>query len=184
MRKIALSFVALVAYAGCSTVQVRSAAAPGVNLAQYRTFTFLPAANPGSEAASWDRSPAGQEVRNRIAQDLISKGYAPAQPDEKPDFVIATHAKRQQKLDVQNWGYPGPYWGYGWANTSVTEYTQGTILVDFIDPRTNQVFWRGTASAVVNHPENPDLNKVAKAVDKLMTQVPVQLASAGAPARM
>jgi hypothetical protein len=62
----------------------------------------------------------------------------------------------------------------------VNEYTQGTLFIDFIDPKTNQVFWRGTASAVVNHPENPNGKKLASAVDKVMKKYPSEVASAGA----
>jgi hypothetical protein len=184
MKRIALSCVALMTIAGCSTVQVRSTPAPGVNLGQFHTFGFMPDHDPNSKTAMFDRSPAGQEVRNRITQDLTAKGYVLAQADQQPDFLVATHSKTQEKLDVQDWGYPGPYWGYGWNDTTVTQYTEGTIIVDFVDPKANQVFWRGTASSVVNHPENPDLNRLSKAVNKLMKTVPAQMAAAPAPARM
>ena len=60
---------------------------------------------------------------------------------------------------------------------SVDEYTQGTLFIDFIDPKTKQVFWRGTASAVADHPENPDTGKLAKAVDKVMAKYPSELAT-------
>jgi hypothetical protein len=83
----------------------------------------------------------------------------------------------QQEVGVSGWGAPGwgyiGWGGYGWGGWDVYTWTQGTLIVDFTDPRTNQVVWRGTASAVVNHPENPSPKKVEKAVNKLMAHYPV-----------
>jgi hypothetical protein len=63
---------------------------------------------------------------------------------------------------------------------TVYQYTEGTIVVDFVDPASHRVLWRGTASSIVQHPDNPNLAKIAKAVDKLMTRVPATgMASAG-----
>jgi hypothetical protein len=60
----------------------------------------------------------------------------------------------------------------------VTSYTTGTIIVDFLDPRTHTVIWRGSASSTVDHPDNPDPDKIVHAVDKMMGQLPEQMASA------
>jgi hypothetical protein len=32
--------------------------------------------------------------------------------------------------------------------------------------------WRGTAEGVIEHPQNPNLQKVARAVDKVMAKYP------------
>ncbi len=67
---------------------------------------------------------------------------------------------------------------------TVYQYTEGTLVVDFVDPTTERVLWRGTATGVVHHPQNPDLNKVAKAVDKLMSHYPSSAMAAGSRTRM
>ena len=95
-----------------------------------------------------------------------------------PDFLVAYHIIVQDK--IKTWGYAN--WGGGWGwGPDPFEYTEGTILVDFIDPRTNDVFWRGTASRDIGQPENVDLSKVSSAIDKLMKKYPARVASAGAP---
>lgn len=116
MSKMTYALAALVAAAGCSSVQVRSTPAPTANLTALRTFAFMSPVDPNSRAAALDRSPAGQQIRMEIARDLIDKGYTPAPPGAQPDFLIAYRADLRQKLDVQSWGYPGPYgWGWGWG---------------------------------------------------------------------
>jgi hypothetical protein len=158
---------------GCTTV--RATVTPGASLAQYRTYTWY---SPHDNAdLALLQSPMGQTIRDQIAQDLNKRGMA-----ESPhaDFMVAYHAVTQDKLDVTGWGYGLGYWG----NVDVNQYTEGTIFVDFIDPRTGNVFWRGTVTSVVDHPGNPDLHKVASAVAKLMRKYPVETAAAAPPSHL
>jgi hypothetical protein len=158
-------FVAALALAGCGAT-VRTTTMPGANLSQYHTFSF-------AQQQAGHESLADQTIRGEIARSLEARGLREVQAN--PDFVVATHVKTQQRMDVM----PGPY--YGWGYGDVYEYTEGTLIVDFVDPKTNQVFWRGTASQTVDHPNNPDLNKVAQATSKLMMKLPFQMAAAGTP---
>jgi hypothetical protein len=34
-------------------------------------------------------------------------------------------------------------WGYGSGRASVTSTTEGKVIVDITDPRTNELLWRG-----------------------------------------
>lgn len=187
MRHLGYALAALVV-AGCSGVQVRSTPAPNANLSALRTFAFMAPIDPNSRAAQLDQSPAGQEVRATLTRNLEDKGYTPAPPNTTPDFLVAYRTHVQQKTQVESWGYPGPYgWGWGWGyggwawggpDVTVRQYTEGTLVVDFVDPATHRVLWRGTATGVVDHPQNPNLQKLARAVDKLMDRYPTQAVAA------
>ena len=190
MSKLAVLFVAVAAAAGCSTVHVRATPSPNANLSQLHTFAFMTPVRPDSRAAQLAESPAGQQVRSQIAQDLQAKGYVPAPAGVEPDFLVAYRGMLERRTDIQSWPYAGPGWGWGWGwgwggwawggpDVSVYQYTEGTLIVDFVDPRTHQVLWRGTAQSVVHHPHNPDLQKVAKAVNKLMNQFPPSQMASG-----
>jgi hypothetical protein len=193
MKGIAYTFAAVLAV-GCSSVQVRSTEIPNANLAQRRTFAFMTPVRPDVPAAEWDQSPAGQQIHRQIAQDLIAKGYTPAAPGTQPDFLVAYRTQLRERTEVTNWGYGGDPWAWGWGwggwawdgpDVSVRQYTEGTLVVDFVDPTTHRALWRGTAVGVVNHPENPNPDKVAKAVNKLMRRLPATgLASTNAGTRM
>jgi Domain of unknown function (DUF4136) len=158
---------------GCGAT-VHSSIAPNANLGQYRTFAFkMPRYHAGQP-----ETPAEQELRSTLRNDLALKGLTEAAPGQQPDFLISYHVKQQQKIDVDTVGYGFGWWG---GPADVYTYTEGTLIVDFIDPRTNQAFWRGTASDVVNHPYSPDLAKVDKAVAKLVNQYPAQMAAMPRP---
>lgn len=193
MRKLAYAFAAVLAV-GCSGIEVRSTPSPNANIAQLRTFAFMAPVRPDAPAARLDQSPAGQQIRNEIVQDLIDKGYTPAAAGTQPDFLVAYRTHLRERTDVTNWGAGGPWgWGYGWGyggwawggpDVTVSQYTEGTLVVDFVDPNSHQVLWRGTATGVVNNPDNPNLKKVAKAVDKLLDRYPSSAMAATARTRM
>jgi hypothetical protein len=164
--------MSLLAVAACAGITTNAIVAPGANLSRYQTYGW--AAQPAGQAQTIGE----QQVRAALERDLAQKGLTPA-TNGSPDFLVAFHAKQQQRIEAT----PGYGWGYGWGGfPDVTTYTEGTLIVDFIDPKTNQVFWRGTASAVLNNPNNPDPQKIDKAVSKLVQQYPTQMASTSRPA--
>jgi hypothetical protein len=152
-------------------VTVRSSAVPGADLAQYQTFGWAQPADPSVE-----RSPAGQTIRNQIAGSLQQKGIVQAGQGKSPDFLVSYHVVLRDRV-YGGWGWGGwGYWGGDWYT-----YTEGTIVVDFIDPRTGTVFWRGSARRDVDDPSNPNLHDVASAVDKLMKKYPMRIAAGRRP---
>jgi hypothetical protein len=171
-----MTAVLLASFASAGCVTVRSTTSPNANLAQYRTFAWYAAPTQTARQAEFERSPAGDLVRTRIARDLAAKGMH--ETHDTPDFLVAYHTRLVQRLDVNDWGYPSVFWGSPPGPVRIDEYTQGTLIIDFIDPKTGQVFWRGTASSVVDHPENPNMQKLGSAVDKVVKKYPAEMASA------
>jgi len=126
---------------------------------------------PASDAML-NNSITNQHLRNDIVRGFEGKGYALATGN--PDFQVAYYAGTKQKMDTTYWN-PGPsyrygYRGYGfrrnrfawawpWATSygpgfspygpsmQVQEYTQGTVIVDVIDPTTQELLWRGQGVA-------------------------------------
>jgi hypothetical protein len=156
--------------AGCISVAAHKA--PGVSLSQYKTFAFYEAPATAGQQMAFERSLAGQTIREQLTTNLEAKGMRQAAPGEQADMLIAYHLRTRERLQYTDWGYPAG-WGWGWyggwyPGYDVSSYTEGTILVDFMDARTHQVVWRGTASQIVDHPDNPNPHDLAKATDKLM----------------
>jgi hypothetical protein len=175
LRATTALLLAVWTQSGCVTV--RSSTSPSARLAEYHTFAWYDWPTTATTPQSpFGRTPAGEVVRARIAQDLARKGIQETR--KEPDFIVAYHVWLEQKMDVSDWGYPRLFWGAP-GPIRIDEYTVGTLFVDFIDRRTGQIFWRGTASAVMDHPENPNLRKLGSAVDKLMRKYPAEVASAG-----
>jgi uncharacterized protein DUF4136 len=117
-----------------------------------------------------DNSITNKALRGDLAQALESRGYAAA-PRDNADFLVAYYAGTSTKLDTTYWGGPrldpawrysyrgrrawawpyygaayyGPMnpWGYGAGRATVTSTTEGKVIVDITDPKTNELLWRG-----------------------------------------
>ena len=85
----------------------------------------------------------------------------------RPDFVIAYYVTTKNRLNVQDYGYGPPRW-FGSRDIRVNQYSEGTLMVDFIDMKNNQVIWRGRASGTLEMKGVE--KKISKSVEKLIKQ--------------
>jgi hypothetical protein len=96
---------------------------------------------------------------------------------------VAYHVTIREQISVQtfhdwgHWGY-GPGWnsyyfcsGYLITTTYVHRSTIGTLVVDFLDARTDRAFWRGVATATVRGTEANRQN-IVDAVRRMMENLP------------
>jgi hypothetical protein len=168
MNRCALTCIlALAVGAGCSTLSVHTAHSPDADFSRYRTFAWMP--NNGSSGLQ----PGGlaeQRIQANVANSLAQKGIQPA-TTTPPDFYVAYHAATKEKMTATNWGYDPIGVGWGSPDVTVTTYTQGTLVIDFIDASTHKVFWSGRATDVVNE-TGSNAEKVDKAIGKMMAQFP------------
>jgi Domain of unknown function (DUF4136) len=83
--------------------------------------------------------------------------------------VIAYYARERQQAEVEPIGYGMPLrWRWGWGPGVWTSYyTQGSIVVDLIEPTSNQLIWRGRATDTVNGLDQSE-KQINKGVRKLV----------------
>jgi len=115
-----------------------------------------------------------KRVHEAVDATLSQRGFQLS--DSKPDFQVAAHISRQDKLRVTDWGYtygPRNYW-YGGHDVDVTQYQEGTLILDVVDPTKKQLVWRGTASRPVDGSWTPeDRDEIAlEAVQALLAEFP------------
>ena len=92
--------------------------------------------------------------------------------EEDPDVLVTYHTDENQAMRMNttlyhyhysaNWWW-SPLWGSG---MDVTSFTQGTLVVDIWDPKTEEIVWRGAVVGVV--PENPSPAKAQKTIEKAL----------------
>jgi hypothetical protein len=143
-----------------------------VNFSRYRTFDFADT----EVKTDGDRNPL---LRSSITQDRIKEAISSElskrglrQVDTNPDFLVTTHtfvekAERTVYDTQPAAGYAYPYsvgyrgrflpinYGY-WYSPSyysaprTEQYREGTLVIDFIDARTNNLVWRGSVADPVD----------------------------------
>ncbi len=168
-----LSLVGLMV--GCATIyDVSYDYDKQVDFAGLQRFEWLPV----PEAAGMDGLVVDQIVET-VNATLQSKGLT--RTSDNPDFLIAQHLGKADKVQVTNWGYGyGPYGGY-WGGfygpgggVSTYEYEEGTLILDFVDATSKKLIWRGSAKAEIENVDTPKKREkiVNEAVQEILKKFP------------
>ncbi|MFI5280813.1 MAG: DUF4136 domain-containing protein [Gemmatimonadales bacterium] len=139
------------------SIRVTTTVAPDASFTELRKFRILtpPARRDGRRIPNDPmlvNSITNQALLTNITDAFIGRGYAldPA----APDFTIAYYASARERLDVTQWnyGYPGRWdgWHPSGAVMSAVPYTEGTVIIDVINPKNNELLWRGRGQSVTS----------------------------------
>ncbi len=154
--------------AACSGVQVYSDYDKGVPFATYKTYAWMQ--RPDSIQDLFYRNElVDNSIKRYTSQELQARGLMV--DSTQPDVLIEYHSAVQDKLqNVTTPVYANPYPFYGYApygypynpygyyyggpyvvgyNTQQIPYTQGTLIIDIIDRKTNHLIWRGWSVGVL-----------------------------------
>jgi hypothetical protein len=178
-RRLALVTAALAAFAlsGCATMNVSSHIERGVDFAQFRTWDFGPADALPTGDPRLDNNPFFKDyLEGAVGRALEARHYART-TSGTPDLLVHYHANISKTFDVNGVDTRNGYC-YDTCQPNITEYEQGTIVLDVVDSRTNRVVWRGWAQdsidGVIDNQES--LRKeVNTAVTRMMKLFPRQL---------
>lgn len=86
-----------------------------------------------------------KRIKSAVGYELSSRGYVLS--EVTPDIIIHYHIviDDQSILTTEPYGYfYGPYWMR--MQTHVYPYREGTLVIDLMDPKTNNLVWRGWAT--------------------------------------
>jgi hypothetical protein len=168
----------LVLVVGCSSIYgVSYDYNKYTNFARLRTYDWLPfAANNENRKNEKIDNINLTRIRTAVSNQLESKGLEVS--SEHPDFLIAVYLKTKERLSVINYGgpYVYPYYGYGpyWGTSRIVQYEEGTLLLDFIDPKSKKLIWRGSAKSDLDSVSTPEKREkmIYEAVQKILANFP------------
>jgi hypothetical protein len=157
---------------GCSTISVSYDYDTKTNFTSLKTFDFM-SVPVQSNINAFNVKRIQDAVRNQ----LESKGYT--QVPDNPDFQIAMHISKQEKIQVTDWGYTFGRrinWGdnLGPGGINVYEYEEGTLILDFVDAQSKELIWRGVGTGDVQRYANPKKRdvRISEDVQKLLRNFP------------
>jgi Domain of unknown function (DUF4136) len=157
---------ALLACAALSAQDVKYNFMPGTDFSKYHTYKWvdLPENVHPNQIVS-------QEIKEAVNNTLASKGLTPATGDTA-DVYVGYQCSIDQERQLNAWGMRGIGGGMGGATTSTI--SNGTLAVDFYDPTSKDLIWRGTATKTLNPSGNQqkDMEKLNKSVAKLLKNFP------------
>ena len=158
----------LVFLSGCaSTPAGFSNAAPGVDFSSYRTFGFLE--NMATDRGNYE-SLETSYLKVAVSQALSEHGMEySSEPDLLVNFYIHTADKIRTRTVPTASAYYGwrdpfydPWYGYGGYETRVDQYTEGTLNIDIVDAKANQLVWEGSISGRIT---DKDIRNMEQTID-------------------
>jgi hypothetical protein len=96
---------------------------------------------------------------------------------KNPDFLIAADIVTKEKQRITKWGYPY-YDSYRTYDGSWTldyyQYEEGTFILDFLEPISKNLIWRGAAKVALDYANTPEKRDklIKKAIQKILQNYP------------
>lgn len=151
MKYIKYALVMSVVFlSACSSLKVTTDYDSNVDFSKYKTFAFYKTGVDKAEISDLDK----RRILRAIENELVSLGFIKS---DNPDMLVSIFTKSRQKVNVNqnNFGY-----GFGWGwnpwmwngmnnNVNVSQYTEGTLFIDFIDKNKKELVWQGVGTGAL-----------------------------------
>ena len=178
MRSISwLAIASIAATFACSGIRVQTDYDPKADFSNVRSYAWFDERS-GVQGDRQDvTSLLDRRVRSAVDAELQGKGIELVDRGAAK-VLVSYHLGVETKLDVNtmNSGYgSGAYGRYsGISTTTVSEYQEGTLLIDVIDPSAKQLVWRGSGQARIRQSSAPEDRKarIDQAVKQILEKFP------------
>ncbi len=143
-----LLLIVLMAFACCTALRTASDHDKNVNFKQLKTFNYY---DEGLEKLALNNLDKPR-VLGSVDKELTKLGF---EKSDRPDFLVNVVVLNNLKTK-NDWGYSGGgyQWdssgsGYRWTDSqwgvlpTNKQYNDGTIIIDFLNPNTKNIIWRG-----------------------------------------
>lgn len=167
---------------GCSTVQVAQDYDPAKTFSHLRTYNWQSKIQEKMGDPRVDNPLIDTRIRTAVDRSLMGKNYLKAS-NGAPDFYVAYQFVIHRKIESDSLrtgvgfglGSYGHFGGIGIGTGSdISEYDEGMLIIDIIDAKSGDLFWRGTGTRHVYLQSDPEktTRNVNETVDKIMAQFP------------
>ena len=143
-----LFLLCLVILTSCSSVRVVSDYDTKVDFTSYKTFAFYKKGIDKASVSDLDK----KRIMRAVEAELVAKGFSKS---ANPDILVSIFTKSREQVNVSDnnigigWGWGYNPWFYGRTNININQYTEGTLFIDFIDKKTNELIWQGIGSGAM-----------------------------------
>jgi hypothetical protein len=125
---------------------------------RYKTFAWGKS-EIGVSKPVYDSELINKRIRNAVEEEFAKRGIV--RNSNNPDFIVRYQTFTEEKKRTSG-AYPYGYrfypfgfypYGFGWvypypwmSPQHTSEYTEGTLILDIIDGRSDELVWRGSVS--------------------------------------
>jgi Domain of unknown function (DUF4136) len=160
---------------GCSGYSVNYDYDVTASFGRYRTFDYY----TSKKGTGGTTSLMDKRVRAAVEKELQVKGFV-LETRADPDFLVTYYpVMKDRKVRTttrvgMGWGFRPVYGRVGVSTSQVKHFKEGTIVLEIVDFKTNQLVWQGVAAGALtglNNPEEAD-ELVPKAVRDILAKFP------------
>jgi hypothetical protein len=176
------TFIAMAAIAvACASVDVLYDYELDADFSGYESWDWLPEEPDSTRPEGVNEALAGsrlldKRIRAAVEEEMLAKDFD--RYPEEPDLWAIYHIVVKDKSEFNMWGRT--YMGQGgrWdasRNVDGFQYKEGTIVVDLIDRRRDEMVWRGIVTGNVeesgSNPEKAD-EKIRDVIHRMFRNYP------------
>ena len=163
-------------FTACSSVRVATDYDTEANFSQYSSFAFYKPGIDQAQISDLDK----KRILRAIEAELGAKGMVKSQ---SPDILVSIFTKERERVDVYNnnfgwgWGW-NPWWFGGVGGSTVSRSTEGSLYIDLIDAKSNDLIWQGigTSNLETRNIEKKE-ERIREIVAEVLAQYPPAVAS-------
>jgi hypothetical protein len=157
---------------------------PNTNLGSFTTFGFSP--KLGTDRDEGAQTLLSQFFIEFTRDQMELRGYK--YTDKNPEIEINFYVSTKEKIRTTStptaggyYGFRGGYYGaYGGYDTTIQQYTEGTVTVDLVNNSTDKLVWEGTAiGRITSEVDNNLREAVSVVVIDIFKKYPTQSGGGG-----
>lgn len=142
---------------------------PGTDFRAFQTYNFFQPL--GTDRSGGVRTPLSTRLIASMEVEMKARGLTRS---DSPDLLVDFTVSAVDRVDVRttpthtvhrsNWGRSFSTWPT--YNTTVRQYTEGSLIIDLIDPKLNRLVAEGAATSRINN-----TNLTQQQIDDVVGQV-------------
>ncbi len=150
MKKLIWMAVLPLLLAACASgPSIVSNTSPGTDFRAFKTYNFFP--QLGTDRDNGARTPLSSHLMAAMEREMESRGLSKS---DAPDLLVDFNVWAENRVDIRS--TPShtvhrSHWHRGFStwptyNTTVRQYTEGSLLIDLIDPRSGTLVAEAAAT--------------------------------------
>ncbi|VGO15207.1 hypothetical protein PDESU_03789 [Pontiella desulfatans] len=172
-RAFFLGWASIAWLAGCSSVSVVRDYDASFDFSSLQTFAWQHADQPRTGNPRTDNDLIDERVRDAVNAELTAKGFRLVDR-AAADFLLAYFIEYRQRIGGSSVSFGiggGSYGRYGGASygTNVSDYEEGALTIDIINPADEKNYWRGVGRRTTYDRGNPE--KTTKVVNAAVADI-------------
>ena len=196
--KLVLGLVLVTGLISCSGRLVRSDYDREINFARLKTFDWKSESEYSGSNSLAKNSLFDKRLKKAVETELVAKNLS--KQVNSPDFLIAYSVAVEDKVNVRSdgfgygygyghgygyrpgyyrFGYRSRYYGFGYGSgyygnggLNAYQYKEATLILDFMDPASNELLWRGVYIDEIDESGIMKEDKINEAVKHILEKFP------------